>query len=160
MTDPAHPDDGDDEWTDATDAERGAWTRGFRLDVGVRSVTDLLENLADLADAGRAHDGVEGHVDRGVSRRPSAPDPSDTSTSGTPEYPVHVERGDREVVVVADLSGVAEEDVVVGRDRNDDLVVAAHDRVVGRVSLPWPAGVPATRRNNGVLEVRVRPAER
>ncbi|WP_254542771.1 gas vesicle protein GvpH [Halomarina pelagica] len=165
MTDSNSTDDG----SERTDAEARDESRpreretGFRLEIGLGPITDLLGGLVDV-DVSRLEEGERRHpAERGerhgVSRRPSSPaDEAEPAASG--DYHVQTYRSEGELTVVADLPGVDEDDLLVGLDeRSNDLVVAVHDRVVERISLPWSdVVVPRVRFNNGVLDVCIRPA--
>ncbi|WP_246308116.1 Hsp20/alpha crystallin family protein [Halorarum salinum] len=68
---------------------------------------------------------------------------------------------DDEFVVTADVPGTSKDDLSIGIDpKTNDLVIGKNGTVLERVSLPWQSP-EATRVwfNNGVLEVRVRPAD-
>ncbi|MFC7156014.1 gas vesicle protein GvpH [Halomarina halobia] len=167
MTDPDSADDGNERTNaETSDGERSNRRgTGFRLEVGLRSITDLLNGLVDvdvshLDEEGRQHPIGERRERRGVSRRPSSRVDADGS-SDADDYHVETYRYDGELVVVADLPGVDEDDLLVGLDeRSNDLVIAVRDRVVERLSLPWdPVAVPRVRFNNAVLEVVVRPGD-
>jgi HSP20 family molecular chaperone IbpA len=101
-------------------------------------------------------DGSAGDPDGpGLSRRPAGPR---TKRRPTPAVPSSVDREGDETIVTVDLQGFDPDDVsvgVVGRN----LVVTADGREVGRfpVDLP-PSRTTNARLNNGVLEVRIRPA--
>lgn len=172
MTGSDSPDD-DDERPPADASDRDGFT-GIRLDVGLTAVTDLVDSLLD-ADVSRPTqdqprrrpDGPgkvgrkrDDHVSpaRDADAAPDAGESTEESVD-TDEFHVRTDESDDALTVVADLPGISEDDLSVGLAGDGDaLVVAVHDQVVDRVSLPWdPVAVTRVWFNNGVLEVVVRP---
>lgn len=156
------------------DSSRDEFT-GIRLDIGLTSVTDLVNSLLD-ADVSRP---TQDHPRRrpdgpgkvGRKRDEPPPSPGDaggaSDEEGTPSetvqtdtYHVRTYEGDGELTVVADLPGVNEEDLSVGLTKGDDLLVAVDGTPVDRITLPWdPMVITKVWFNNGVLEVVVRPID-
>lgn len=151
-------DDGEDEQNGPDER------RGTHIDISL-SVTDILSELLDGRESGSDR--------RTPARRPrgrptrAGPDSSSSrdessereSTDGE-EFHVDSYRGDDSLTVVADLPGTTRDDLTTGIDaERNELVVAVGDTVAGRVSLPWdPVEVDDTTFNNGVLQIRLRPA--
>lgn len=177
MTDSDPRDDEERPPADSPDSEpsREEFT-GIRLDIGLTSVTDLVNSLLD-ADASRPTqdhprrrpDGP-GKVGRKRDDPPPSPgdagigdaEPEDAAGAAeTDKYHVRTHESDDELTVVADLPGVDEEDLSVGlTDGEDILVIAVDGTPVDRVTLPWdPVAITKVWFNNGVLEVVVRPIE-
>lgn len=147
------------------------------INVGVSPLGDLLGGLLDVGTARSGREGEWQSVDEPNRRSGREPGRGDGSTGrGEPgrhdatfadepvdvadEFLVETHRGEEELVVTAELPGVEEEDLSVGIDvPSNDLVIAAEGRTIERVSLPW-ASTDAARVwfNNGVLEIRLRPA--
>jgi HSP20 family molecular chaperone IbpA len=70
-------------------------------------------------------------------------------------------RFDDEFIIVADIPGANKSDLSVGIDSKAKiLVIWMNETVLGRVTLPWNSvDTTAVWFNNGVLEVRLQPAE-
>jgi HSP20 family molecular chaperone IbpA len=150
----SHRDDEDEQ--DEPEEERS----GTRIDVNI-SVTDLL---SDLLDGRRSETSrrTPGRRPRGrpTRRGHASGDEPAADESADDDYRVESVRDGDELTVVADLLGADPDDVTAGIDpERSELVVATGGRVVGRVSLPWdPVEIVETSFNNGVLQVRLRPA--
>lgn len=115
--------------------------------------------------------GFSGRVGRPSSRSnrrsSSGSDPSTITGRSAPDdrmdgdYHVDVRHADDgRLVVVADLPGVAHDDLRVGLDEEtNELVVGVDDRAVERLPLPWPVDDVEGRFNHGVLELRITATE-
>ena len=175
----------EDDPDDDTDRDAGGRSDGRQpggiahlgIDFGVSPLGDLLAGLLDVgaAGSGRAGDRQSvGGPDRRSQREPGRGDGStergepehhDATFADEPvevadEFLVETHQGEGELVVTAELPGVAEEGLSVGIDvPSNDLVIAAESRTIERVSFPWPS-TDAARVwfNNGVLEIRLGPA--
>lgn len=156
---------------DETGSEESATderAKGFRLDVGLRPLTDLLGSLIEVnvSDAPvrpqEPDDGSE------PTHRPIADEPRSKGTkrvrstgTGSEECFVDTRRINDEFLVTADVPGASKDELSVGIDpRTNELVIGRDGSALERVDLPW-ASAEATkvRFNNGVLEVRLRPKE-
>ncbi|SFR38336.1 GvpH protein [Halogeometricum rufum] len=151
----SHRDDGEDE-QDGPDDEQSP----TRIDISI-SVTDLLSDLLDdrRAETDRR---TPGRRPRGRPTRAGHASGDGPTEGGSvdDDYRVESVRDGDELTVVADLLGADRADVTTGIDpERSELVVATGGRAVGRVSLPWdPVEVVETSFNNGILQVRLRPA--
>lgn len=130
------------------------------INVGLQSLTDLLEGL-DPGGASRPDRWRDE-----LSVRPSAdeewrePGPDDDRTvPPTDDYLVDTQRSNDELVVSAELPGVSEDDLTVGVDvESNDFVILVSGHPIERVALPWSSTEAAkVWFNNGVLEVRLEP---
>lgn len=136
------------------------------VNVGIGSLADLLGGLLDAGSTARRSEGEwqrvdeTTHGDREGSPETTMPEP-DGPVDVADEYLLDTYRDGDEFVVRAELPGVSEEDLSVGIDvHSDELVVAADGRTIDRVALPWSSTDAAkVWYNNGILEVRLRPAE-
>lgn len=151
---PPHSDDEDDAPDERT---------GTRIDISV-SVTDLLSDLLGERDSESSRHSL-GTRPRGrpsSANAPSSDGPTadDGPAAGGDDYHVDSHRTEDGLTVVADLSGADRDDVTAGIDADrNELVVAVDGRVAGRVDLPWdPVEVTESTYNNGVLQIRLRPA--
>lgn len=136
------------------------------IDVGIGSLTDLLGGVLGARGASRRNRGEWQRVDETTRADADGTAGTDTSDTDEPigvadEYLVDTHRADDEFVVRAELPGVSEEDLSVGIDVHaDELVIAADGRTIDRIALPWSSTEAAkVWYNNGVLDVRLRPAE-
>ncbi|WP_227378519.1 gas vesicle protein GvpH [Haladaptatus halobius] len=150
--------------------EEGERSRGFRLGLGLQPLSDLLGSLIEI----NVHDlpPPESATDRTTSdeqnrkqhrteadrrRKHSYPE----RTSAAKQCRIDARITDDELLIVADLPGVTEDDLSVGIERSTNkLVIGRGEVVVGRVELPWESSkVTHAQFNNGVLEMHVRPEE-
>lgn len=150
--------------TDGRTAPSGVVELG--INVGLSPLTDLLGGILGGGGSPRPErdewqiveesDGAEA----GESPR-RAVSAADASVADADEYLVETRQQADELVVTAELPGVSEEDLAVGIDvQSSDLVIATEGRTIERISLPWSSTVAAkVRFNNGILEVRLEPAE-
>ena len=148
-----------DDSNERDDTDEGArnddGASGFRLEVGLRSLSGLLGDLLEV---------------NARTASPPSDDPADWSTvdesSGgrhsrgqvDEDYLVESRIEDDEFVVHADIPGATKDDLSVGiHPRTNDLVIGRDGHVIERVEIPW-ASHEATNVmfNNGVLEVRLR----
>ena len=140
--------------------------RGFRLEAGLRPLSDLLGSLVEVearevpppeetvewqdveySDEERRHD--ESETERKRTKR--------VRKSSAEQCLIDTRFDDDEFVVNADIPGASKDDVSVGMNPStDQLVISRGASVVGRVDLPWES-TEATNVwfNNGVLEVRL-----
>lgn len=156
--------------TEENDSDLEEQVRGFRLGVGLRPLSEILGDLIEVnasevpppsertvewetvSETGA--DSQRGSDERGTHRKRRV----DTDSA---ECLIDTRWTDDEFVVTADVPGAGIEDVSVGIDpRTNELVINRDDAVVGRVDLPYESP-EATQVwfNNGVLEVRIRPAD-
>ena len=154
------PDERDD--SDSRGSEVDDRAAGIRLEVGLRSLTDLLGDLVEVAASGsppppERHSG-RSTVDENVRDRRRRTRVGDTTSE---EHLVETHFDDDEFVVTADIPGATKDDLSVGIDRTtNELVIAKDGTVRERVDLPWPSP-EATRVwfNNGILEIRLRESD-
>lgn len=155
----------DDRRSDATDPSTRRSptdeTRNIRIEIGLQSVTDLL-------------DGLLGGGQPANRRPPSRTLPNERDNASTIEgvtssgddvsdddvFHVETYRTDEEFVVVADLPGVSEDELSAGvSERSNELVVAVDGNTVERIGLPWDRVTATSARfNNFVLEIHLGPA--
>lgn len=148
-----------DEHTDERTDDR---QRGFRLELNVKPLANLLDGLlgghARGSRGGRRSLGRRpaSRIRRGSSRR----DRPETETGTTDDCLVDARLADDELVVVADVPGAGADELRAGIDRREnDLVVGRDGGVLERVAIPWESVESAAATlNNDVLEVRVRQA--
>ncbi|WP_458206608.1 gas vesicle protein GvpH [Haladaptatus sp. NG-SE-30] len=178
---PSYSDDNDDEdehgSTDSTtDDDSGRHGSSIRLEIGLQSVTDLVNGLVDVdvSNPPRESDGRGDDEQRRANRKPRArwskpirPRPgreqtgSDTTQDISDSYHVTAHQSDDTITIVADLPGVGKDDLAVGLGKDPDaFVIAVDGTVVRRVPLPWShAEVSKAQLNNAILEVALHPLD-
>lgn len=179
MSDDRPPDGSDDksDRADDDDDDEKPESSGFRLEAGLRPLSDVLGGLfevtvtdappptettdrssADDETARRFGDDSRRSADRDRTDRPRK---KRRRTAPSEAYLIDTRREDGEFVVTVDIPGADRDDLSIGLDpRTNELVIGVRGTVLERVDPPWRS-VEATRAsfNNGVLEVRLRPAE-
>lgn len=153
--------------SDPNASSREGESRGFRLKVGLRVLSDVLGALVevDRRNAPPPSDPVEWEaVTESDADAPEEAEPRSTERvrkSTTDRCLVDTRFEGDEFVVHADIPGASTDEVSVGLDtRTDQLVIAETGSVLGRVDLPWSSPeATAAWFNNGVLEVRLRPTD-
>ena len=164
--------DDTDERDEPESGDRGAEDRprGFRLEAGLRPLSSLLGTLIEVnaSETPPPDDPVDWTtVDENYpNQRRSGDEAGRTRTirvpkTGPDDSLVDARSDDDEFVVTADVPGATKDDLSVGIDPGtNELVIGRDGTVLERVPLPWQSPEPTTVWfNNGVLEVRVRPAD-
>lgn len=146
-----------DEHTDERTDNR---KQGFRLELNVQPLADLLDGL--LGGHARRERGSRKSLGRrpaGRIRRATS-NQDHTGTRTADDCLVDARIGDDELVVVADVPRASADELRAGIDRRaNDLVVGRDGDVLERVDIPWESVESADATlNNDVLEVRVRQA--
>jgi HSP20 family molecular chaperone IbpA len=152
--------------------------RGFHLEAGLRPLSDLLGNLIEVdmtnppPPSGTTGETVEwANTDTDIdepgrdhqTREPKSERtrPDQVRESTTDECLIDTRLADDELIITADIPGARKDELSLGRNpRTNKLVISKNKSVIGRVKLPWES--PTTTKvwfNNGVLEVRMQPAE-
>lgn len=168
-------DEGTDEGDDAESEESaiderasGSASRGFRLDAGLRPLTDLLGSLIEVNVSDAPARPQEPDDGSDPTHRPTA---DESRSAGTKRVrSTRTENGgcfvdtrwiDGEYLVTADVPGASRDELSVGIDpQTNELVIGRDGSALERVGLPWTsAEATKVRFNNGVLEVRLRPKE-
>ncbi|MFH5801052.1 gas vesicle protein GvpH [Haladaptatus sp. CMAA 1911] len=149
---------------------KGDRSHGFRLDLGLQPLSDLLGSLIevnvselpppeDTSDRITNEEGKKGRYPTEADQHRKQNDQDRISAPKQCRIDARVD--DDILVIVADIPSATEDDISVGIDQSTNkLVIARHNAVVGRVEIPWES--PDVRHawfNNGVLEVRVQPKE-
>ncbi|WP_164974795.1 gas vesicle protein GvpH [Halegenticoccus tardaugens] len=161
------PDENDEDTQDETNPEQDTSPHrhsGIRLGIGLRPVADLLRGLVDVDITHIDHDPdhqsamPEARLDSEPTSTSSPSGKTDTSRSST-DYHIDVYEGEDEMTVVADLPGVAFDDLRVGLDeKRSDLVIIVKDTTIERISLPWKlVRVNTVMYNNEILEINLHP---
>lgn len=133
------------------------------INVGLQSVTDLLDSLGVGGVSHRPQGEPESRGGRERAERDAWPPDSesdqDAATQPPEDYLVDTHRTTDEFVVTAELPGVSGEDLDIGIDvQSNDLVIAVEGQAIERIPLPWSSTNAAkVWFNNGVLEVRLEP---
>lgn len=135
----------------ASGERRGDRSR-IDYDVSVRSGLGDLESAdrgGDRSELSHTPEGSSRHEDSGGHERRKR----DFGPS-TDRYPVSTQRDDDELLVSADVAGVAREDVTVGFD-DGALVIGVEGSELDRVPVPWSDPAAKARMKNGVLSVKI-----
>ncbi|MDL5362496.1 Hsp20/alpha crystallin family protein [Halalkalicoccus sp. NIPERK01] len=152
----------------ATDERTGGALRGFRLEAGLRPLTDLLGSLIEVNVSDAPVRSQEPNDESEPIHRSTADEPRSNRTkrvrstgSENGECFVDTRWIDDEYLVTADVPGASKDDLSVGIDpRTNELVIGRDGSALERVDLPWASAEATTVRfNNGVLAVRLRPTE-
>lgn len=136
------------------------------INVGVQPISDLLGGILDRGVSPRPERSERKRFGDAARTDPEAPAgrrrrETDDAVDVADDYLVDSHRDGDEFLVTAELPGVDEDDLSVGIDvESNDLVISVDGRTIDRIALPW-SSTDATRVwfNNGILEVRLHPAE-
>lgn len=146
-------------------------SRGFRLEAGLRPLSGLLGNLAEVK-VSESPPPPENPVDWTTvdessgdqQQREDKAERKRTKRARTVEsdnYLIDTRFDDNEFIVNADIPGASKDDLSVGIHPNtNQLVISKDGTVLERVDLPWKS--PETTKvwfHNGILEVRLRANE-
>ncbi|WP_254534505.1 gas vesicle protein GvpH [Halomarina litorea] len=164
----SHDDTDDQDNTDEEQTVGRERQRGIRI--GLQPLTDLLGALIEL-DINEPSPGEEMTPRSAVTNPRRAEPRSATAQSAggrrrrreaaSDRCRIDTRLDDDTLTVVADLPGATEDDITVGiKPQTNQLVIGRNGEVVGRVDIPWESP-EATRVwfNNGILEVRLSPAD-
>lgn len=154
---------------------------GVSLGAGLRALTDLLSALrgrnrnsgSGLFDTDRSSVEYQYSVETGLDDRPEHERPTRDGSRRTPrkerprtkrranaDIPSAVSHDEGVAVVTVDLRDFDPDDVTVGLNDDDELVVAVDGSRVDRIPVDVPPERNTTARlNNGVLQVRIEPRE-
>lgn len=173
----AHADDRDEEDTDGGDEPvdedhedavpsepiGDTSSSGFRLEIGLSSLSDLLDGLVgvssgDVESSSRNTIDWSTLNDRDGRRVRNHGANRTVRIRGSDSPVIDTRMDDCGFLVVADLAGASEDDISVGIDpRTNQLVIAKNSTVVGCVDVPFESPeATSVWFNNGVLEVRLR----
>ena len=131
----------------------GANDTAFDVDISIGSGLDSIGRgrtwEEDRTDPARTRESL-GKRPRGQRSDPRA---SRQLTSGD-EYNVTTHTDETEMLVTADVAGVAEDDVFVGFEA-DELVVGVEGNEIERIDVPWSERRAEASVRNGILTVRI-----
>lgn len=134
--------------------------------MGIQPLSGLLGGVLDVSGSRRSGRSGRHRVGGATGTGPRAPSgrrSSDTDdvVDVTDDILVDTRREGDEFLLTAELPGVDEDDLSVGIDvESNDHVRTADGRTIERISLPWSSADAAkVWFDNGILEVRLHPAE-
>ncbi|MFP8955627.1 Hsp20/alpha crystallin family protein [Natrialbaceae archaeon A-CW3] len=166
-------DENTDEQDEPKSSESGIenQSRGFRLEAGLRPLSNLLGNLVEVR-ASESPPPPENTVDwtaveemdTDQQQRDKPSERKRTKRVQKAElegYLIDTRFDDDEFLVTADIPGASKDDLSVGiNPTTNQLVISKEGTVIDRVDLPWESSeTTVVWFNNGVLEVRLRSSE-